>query len=240
MEVDEDALVAPADCPRDLTTSRKVRCSGMISFFSLLSEVTREESADHEPWRIPPSLSNVTALLPLPTLAVYAVLAASMYREPMFRLPCTESPAPKRENPRSDKDDPSVKKSITDIEAPSRNVPLPASADPSLAKLLSDNEAPKLAKPNTDIEAPTRENLLRDSELPILAKSITARENREPNLAIPKTASADATRATPRRDRLEPKWKKSNTESEPTRAKPSMDNDEAKRITDLRDKDAPR
>jgi hypothetical protein len=62
------ALVVPGLTGGSLPvmTSRRVRCSGMISFFSLRSEVTKAASVVQDPWRIPPSLSNVMDL-PLPT-----------------------------------------------------------------------------------------------------------------------------------------------------------------------------
>jgi hypothetical protein len=137
----------------------------MISFFSLRSEVTKEDSADHEPWSIPPSLSSVMDL-PLPTVNSYLLLLSATYREPIVSLETTERPEPKRENPRIERDDPSVTLSNTDMEEANRDNPHKANAAPNLAMLLSDTEDPKAPNPKTEIEAPTRDNVLRERELP--------------------------------------------------------------------------
>jgi hypothetical protein len=75
-----------------------------------------------------------------------------------------------------------------------RAIPTKESAEPRRDKDLNDSEEPTCEKPRTATEAPRRAKDLKDKELPISATSITDRENKDPNRAIPKTDTEDASR----------------------------------------------
>jgi hypothetical protein len=87
-----------------------------------------------------------------------------------------------------------LSKSSTATDEPSLTTPITDSADPSRLNVRTDIEDPSVANPSTEIAAPRREQLRSDSEDPTLATSMTDRENREPNLEIPKTDTEDPMR----------------------------------------------
>jgi hypothetical protein len=80
-----------------------------------------------------------------------------------------------------------------------------------------------------DTDDPTRQKDRKDTDEPRCVNSITDRENREPNLDMPKTEQADPSRAKLLIDSDEPKCKKSITDmEEPRRENPLSDSVEPK------------
>jgi hypothetical protein len=90
------------------------------------------------------------------------------------------------------------------------------------------------------MDAPTRAKLRSDSELPRDAISSNDRENSDPSLDNPSTATELPTRDMHLIDSEAPRWNKSNTDKqEPIRAMPTIESDEAKRHNDRSDSDDP-
>lgn len=68
---------------------------------------------------------------------------------------------------RSATDDPSCKKSTTDSEAPSRDVPMTDKAEPMRANCRKEIDDPTPITPSTDTDEPKREKDLSDKDDPI-------------------------------------------------------------------------
>jgi hypothetical protein len=90
---------------------------------------------------------------------------------------------------------PKCTKSNTDIDEPSRPRPKSDIEDPRRLKLLKANEEPSCRKSKTETDEPIRAKLLRESVEPKCVYSSTDSENTEPNLASPKSDTADPKRA---------------------------------------------
>jgi hypothetical protein len=74
-------------------------------------------------------------------------------------------------------------------------MPNKENAEPKREKDLRDSAAPRWKKSSTESAAPIREKCRKDTDDPKCTKSTTDSENKEPNLAMPRTDRALPMRA---------------------------------------------
>mmetsp|Transcript_78227 Transcript_78227/g.148684 ORF Transcript_78227/g.148684 Transcript_78227/m.148684 type:complete len:191 (+) Transcript_78227:805-1377(+) len=190
-----------------------------MSRFSLRSDVTMADSTFHEPWSIPPSVSNVAVSVP-PTVSSSLFVPVLKYvflpefkkrRSLSMTASVTLTYEPIRTKFRTDNEEPRWKKSNTDKPDPNRALPNTLAFPPRRPKLLIDIVEPSCKKSITDSDAPRRAKVLRDREEPRCA--ISKIDTDEPIRVTPSMEIEDAIREQHLRDKVEPRCKKSSTDN---------------------------